>query len=149
VTLRELVEECWAPQEERAQERRLRVELEIEPSLALHTDREKARIVLSNLLDNAVSHAAAGGRISIVSFSRDGVAGVRIQNTASPLGAGDVHRVFDRFWRADAARGATGVHCGLGLSLSKELVGLLGGTISVESAADGTFSVTLSLATLL
>jgi signal transduction histidine kinase len=54
-------------------------------------------------------------------------------------------RIFERFYRADASRTATGVHAGLGLAIVKEYVDRLGGTISVESEQDrgSTFRVTL------
>jgi signal transduction histidine kinase len=56
-------------------------------------------------------------------------------------------QIFERFFRADPSRHATGVHAGLGLSIVKEYVERLGGAIAVESApgAGSTFRVTLPL----
>jgi signal transduction histidine kinase len=58
-------------------------------------------------------------------------------------------KIFERFYRADPSRQATGVHAGLGLAIVKEYVARLGGVIEVESApgAGTTFRVTLPLAT--
>ena len=57
-------------------------------------------------------------------------------------------RIFERFYRADASRQATGVHAGLGLAIVKEYVERLGGTIAVESqaGAGSTFRVSLPAA---
>jgi signal transduction histidine kinase len=54
-------------------------------------------------------------------------------------------KVFERFFRADSSRTATGVHAGLGLAIVKEYTERLGGTIAVtsEPGAGSTFRVTL------
>ena len=48
-----------------------------------------------------------------------------------------IARVFDRMWRGDAARAATGVHCGIGLSLARALTDCLGLSLTARSFADG------------
>jgi signal transduction histidine kinase len=70
---------------------------------------------------------------------------IEIANSGSRIAAEDATRLFDRFWRGDAARTEAGLNCGLGLSISKRLVTLLGGEIQIRSAADGKFVVSLKL----
>jgi two-component system sensor histidine kinase BaeS len=53
--------------------------------------------------------------------------------------------VFDRFWRGDAARGANGRNCGLGMAVCRKLADALGATIAVSTTRGGTFAVELSL----
>jgi signal transduction histidine kinase len=53
----------------------------------------------------------------------------------------EARRAFDRFWRGDGARRNTGVHCGLGLSLCRELMGLLSGEITATSEVGAAFLV--------
>lgn len=142
--LKEALEQCWRPLADRADSRGLRVEWQVDPQLTLDTDRDKLCLILSNVLDNAVSYTDAGGRIWIEAAGGDGGIEVTVTNTGSHLSPREAEQVFEPFWRADAARGDTGVHCGLGLSLCKQLVELLAGSIRVESALGGEFRVALA-----
>ncbi|MCP4249459.1 MAG: hypothetical protein GY778_20650, partial [bacterium] len=111
----------------------------------LESDRGKLRLVLQNILGNAAAYADDGGRISIASVSTNGQTELTVTNTGSSVSPQDVRRVFDRFWRGDSSRQCAGQHCGLGLSLCKTLVELLGGSISAEAGADGTFAIMVRL----
>jgi two-component system, OmpR family, phosphate regulon sensor histidine kinase PhoR len=128
---------------DRAQARGLRVERDISQPCVLATDGARLRQALHNLLDNAVTHVDSGGLVRIEAGREPDRIRCRITNTGSRISPEDAERVFDRFWRGDAARTDTGVHCGLGLSLSRRIVTLLGGRISVTSAVGGEFSVTI------
>jgi len=144
VDLERMLHECWNPLAGHAEARKLDVRWGVQPKLHLYTDPEKLRVVLQNILENAVTYTNRGGAIHIQGVCRNGRIELSITNTGSRLSEQDVEHVFERFWRGDAARAETGVHCGLGLSVSKQLVELLGGAISVESAVGGTFRVTLA-----
>jgi two-component system, OmpR family, heavy metal sensor histidine kinase CusS len=143
VDLGDLLNECWKTLADRAQTRGLCVDWDVHSPCALSTDRDKLRQAVHNLLDNAVTHADSGGRVRIEAGREPDRIRCRITNTGSRISPEDAERVFDRFWRGDQARTDTGVHCGLGLSLSRRIVTLLGGRISVTSAVGGEFSVTM------
>jgi len=83
-------------------------------------DRDKLRVILANLIDNAVNVHEDRGHIR-VELTNDTV---RITNTGCTLDPDQLAHVFDRFWRADASRTASG-HIGLGLALCKKLAELL------------------------
>lgn len=138
VELDALVRDVLADQAGRAEERRLAVVTELLPVTA-HTDRDKLRLVIHNLVDNAISYADTGGTIRVVLAGRR----LQISNTGCTLTATDVAHVFERFWRGDAAR-SSGAHAGLGLALCKKLVAHLGGTITAE-VSDGTFVATVEI----
>ncbi len=142
--LHEVLQECWRPLADRAHARGLHVEWNVDPQLVLNTDREKLRLILSNVLDNAVSYTNDAGHIRIEAASQDGRIELSVANTGSHLSQQEAEHVFEQFWRGDEARAATGVHCGLGLSLCRQLVDLLGGSVRVESAAGDTFRVILT-----
>lgn len=137
--------ECWTPLAWRADERKLDVRWRVASGTHVAADRGKLRQIATNLLDNAVTYADTGGRMQVFAAAQDGAVVLEVANSGSRLTAGQVGHVFDRFWRGDAARGATGVHCGLGLALVKRLVEAHGGTIEARVSLDGTFHVTLSL----
>lgn len=147
LAIADLVEECWRPFAGRAAERGLRLDWRLDRALRVESDREKLRLVLHNLFDNAVSYTDAGGAVRI-EVGCEPPAGLRLRvvNTGCAVPAAQIHRVFDRFWRGDAARAATGVHCGIGLSLCQKLVALLGGGIEAAATVAGEFAITVRLA---
>jgi signal transduction histidine kinase len=144
--LKELVDNCWATYEPAAAARGVAAVFQVDDDLTVQTDAEKLRIVVNNLLDNAVSHADAGGWLRVhARDADDGSVELRVSNSGSRLTAEQAGRAFDRFWRGDAARSETGVHCGLGLSLCREVTTLLGGAITATSDPGGVFEVCLRL----
>ena len=145
IDLGALVRECWAPLAGQADRRRLEVAWCLQEPCVLESDRGKLSLVLQNILGNAAAYADDGGRISIESVSTNGQTDLTVTNTGSTMSQEDVRRVFDRFWRGDSSRQCAGQHCGLGLSLCKTLVELLGGSISAEVGADGTFAIIVRL----
>jgi two-component system heavy metal sensor histidine kinase CusS len=146
VCLRDMLQVCWAPLARQADTRRLEVAWDVDRSLALYTDAPKLRLILSNLLANAVSHADEGGRIGITARAESDGLVLSVENTGSRLSQEEAEHAFERFWRADASRGDTGVHCGLGLSLCRELAALLGASIALHSTVGGAFQVVLAFA---
>jgi len=145
VDLDGLLNECWGPLSDRAEERGLHVTWSLDGPADLITDRGLLRMVLLNVLSNAVNHADEGGTVRIRSGRADGGAEIVAANSGSALTGEEARRACDRFWQGDAARSATGVHCGLGLALCRTLVGLLGGRLRIAAEAGGEFVVTLEL----
>jgi two-component system sensor histidine kinase QseC len=142
VPLRETVESCWRAAAAEAEGRGLTAMLEIPAGLTLVTDREKLELILSNLFANAVAYGSPGGRITCAATASDGRFTLRVANPTTELEPGELPRVFDRFWRRDAAR-SDGRHVGLGLSLVAALCELLG--FSKEARLhDGVFEIAVS-----
>lgn len=113
--------------------------------LDLDTDAGKLREVVMNLLHNAVEYNTPGGTIELrVTRPADAVV-LAVRDTGIGMSAEVRDKIFERFFRADPSRHATGVHAGLGLAIVKEYVSRLGGTITVESeeGKGSTFRVTL------
>jgi PAS domain S-box-containing protein len=111
----------------------------------LRCDESLIRQVLVNLVDNAVKYSVGGG--VVVVQLRDEPAAVHVDVVDRGLGipVAELERIFDQFYRLDAemTRGVGG--SGLGLYISREIVGQLGGTLTVSSqlGRGSTFSVTL------
>ncbi|MRS13090.1 MAG: HAMP domain-containing protein [Actinobacteria bacterium] len=99
--------------------------------LEVMADRDRIVQVLLSFTDNALKHSASGGSVALRAFS----AGERVRFEVSDEGAGidaeDLDRVFERFYRADSARGGTGT--GLGLAIAREIVEAHGSEIEVRS----------------
>jgi signal transduction histidine kinase len=87
--------------------------------------------VLQNLLQNAIRHTPADGAVRIEARREPGELEVAVEDTGPGIPPESIERVFDPFWRGDAARSTPG--SGLGLALAKRIVEALGGQIRVES----------------
>jgi signal transduction histidine kinase len=82
--------------------------------------------MLMNVLENAVDYTPAGGAIAIAAeINAESAAELRIANTVEGLTRDDVPKLFDRFWRRDAARTSVD-HSGLGLALVRAFALALG-----------------------
>ncbi len=99
----------------------------------LDTDPDRLREVLTNLLHNAVEYNRPAGRVELGVRAADGRVVFEVRDTGIGMTDEVKAKIFERFYRADASRTATGVHAGLGLAIVKEYVERLGGTIDVES----------------
>lgn len=90
---------------------------------------------LSNLLDNAVRHARPQSEVRVL-IARQADASVRVvvENTGEPIPAQVLPRIFDRFYRGDAARSDSGQHHGLGLAIVAAIARMHGGHTEAASS---------------
>jgi signal transduction histidine kinase len=99
-------------------------------------NREQLSRVLFNLIQNAIHHTPPDGSVTVhVEGSGDGVE-VEVADTGAGIADAQRDRVFEAFFRGDAARQTPGA--GLGLAISRAIVEAHGGTIWLEDAAAGT-----------
>lgn len=116
-------------------------------SLVVDVDKSRIRQLLMNLLTNAIKYTPAGGRVAISCAAEDGQVVFAVRDTGVGIAPGDLPHIFDRFWRADAARSRTGERpgVGLGLAISKWIAEAHGGTIVAHSrpGRGTTFTVTI------
>jgi heavy metal sensor kinase len=90
------------------------------------------RLVLI-LVDNALKYTPEGGDVRLLLRSTGDHAAIDVIDSGVGIGAEDVPRIFDRFWRADRARSRGAGGSGLGLSIARSIVDRSGGTLTVES----------------
>lgn len=105
------------------------------------------RRVVGNLLDNAIRFTPAGGRVMLHASHDVGHAMLVVGDTGMGLAPDEATRVFERFYKSDRARshGAGHRSGGLGLSICKSLVEMLGGEIRLTSERGGGTTVTVTL----
>ena len=117
----------------RAQEKGVALRAELPPSLpTLSADADRLAQVFTNLLDNAVKHTPAGGKVTVSATSTPGWVEASVSDTGPGIPAEDLSRIFERFYQVDKSRAnRTGV--GLGLTISKEIVEAHGGSLRAES----------------
>jgi len=123
----------------------LTLNAEPSPGIEVHADARHLTQVLLNLLSNAIRHTHSGD--VTVSARRDGESvAISVSDTGDGISREDLARIFEEFFQGgNHAPGGIG----LGLSISKRLVHLMGGSISVESelGKGSTFTVRLGAAT--
>jgi len=104
--------------------------------------------VLDNLVSNALKFTPPGGAVTVRAGAEPGLAWVEVSDTGIGIPAGELDRLFDRFFRASSATEREIPGVGLGLAISKAVIDGHGGTISVRSTVDAgtTFRVELPAA---
>jgi signal transduction histidine kinase/PAS domain-containing protein len=109
------------------------VSLELAPcSIPIEIDRRLLVRALCNLAMNGVLHGGPGVHVRVSVASRKGICRIEVADDGKGIEAENLERVFDRYYRGDAARGDR-AGSGLGLPISRELVELMGGTLDVDS----------------
>ena len=127
-------------------EKELQCSVEIQHHLVVPGDPDKLARVFDNVLRNAVSYSAPGGRVDIHARSVGRQAEITIRNEGLEIPEGELANIFQKFYRLDAARSSRTGGAGLGLAIAKEIVELHGGTIRAESdGALTTFTISLPL----
>ena len=133
------------PQAERAG---LELTVLLPPELpAVSADVERARLVLTNLVHNAVKFTPPGGRVTIAARPDGEEVILSVEDTGVGIPVEDLPRIFERFFKADRARSGGGT--GLGLAIAKHIVQGHGGRIWAESVEGegSTFYFTLPVGT--
>jgi signal transduction histidine kinase len=99
---------------------------------APYADPTALRQVIGNLVDNAVRHTASGS-VSVTAHREGTGVAIRVSDTGDGIAAEHLARIFERFYRVDAARSRAEGGTGLGLAIVRHLVEAHGGTVAAES----------------
>lgn len=122
----------------------LTLEVDLPPGLpALWADRERVLQVLRNLIDNAIAHTPAGGRIRLWAAPASGLLAIHVADSGSGMAPEHLPHIFDRFYRTDPSRSRVTGGAGLGLAIVRQLVVAHGGTIRAASEAGAGSTFTL------
>lgn len=127
-----LLEEALDLHRELADGKRISIRSELPSPLSLKGNRESILQMVSALLDNACKYTPEGGHVS-VSLRKDGSRIVlQFRNTCPQAPEEDLERLFDRFYRGDAARTQSGGGYGIGLSAARAIAQAHGGSITAS-----------------
>lgn len=136
-----IVREVTERSRARAEELGVGLEVHADVAAGVVGDRARLRIVIDNIVTNALKYTPRGGHIALEVARRGGEIAVSVTDTGPGIPSEFHARVFEKFFRVEhhrprgelAARGS-----GIGLYLCKEIVELHGGTICCEDAPSGT-----------
>lgn len=128
-----LAEQCAAMVRPLAEARDLSLKVHLNGPAQVNTDPDKLREVLNNLLHNAIEYNRPHGSVDLRIARHNGTLDIEVHDTGIGMTPEAQAHIFERFYRADPSRQATGLHAGLGLSIVKGYIDLMGGSIAVES----------------
>jgi two-component system phosphate regulon sensor histidine kinase PhoR len=149
VRLAEMIEGCAETTLLKATRKQITLEIDVAPGLpAVRGDAGLLREVLQNLLDNAIQYTSPGGHIRVTAVAGPREAVVSVADTGIGIPLAEQERIFERFYRVDAARSREEGGTGLGLSIAKHIVEAHGGRLWVESEVGrgSKFSFSIALA---
>jgi heavy metal sensor kinase len=143
--LDEIVRDTLAEFTPAAEAAEVDLRLTAESPVPIRVDRELLAIAIRNLVSNALQYSSRSGSVDVRVGRAEGAAVLEIRDDGDGIPAEALKFVFERFYRADAARGRTTGAAGLGLSIVAEIVRHHGGKVEVtsESGAGAKFTVYL------
>lgn len=134
ISLAELIDEVIAKLEPLADEAGITLCKSIATGLScIRADRTRLLQVLTNLVDNAIKFAPAGGRISLEAFDNSTQVQVRVSDTGLGIPPDEREKIFDRFYQIDSSTTRAYRGTGLGLAICKYIIEAHRGRIWVES----------------
>jgi signal transduction histidine kinase len=128
-----------------ADEQGVTLHSDIQRGIRLAGDGGRLRQLLLILLDNALKYTPSGGTVQVQLSAHGSRAVLRVRDSGSGIDPAHLPHIFNRFYRADAARSSEGT--GLGLAIAKWIVDAHGATIEARNAQGGgaVFTVTLPM----
>ena len=114
----------------------------------INGDRDQVTMAIHNLVENAINYSPEATRVAVAVKDVGGICEISVSDQGIGIPEKDLERIFERFYRVDAARSRITGGTGLGLSIVKHVVTNHGGDISVWSVegAGSTFTIRLPLA---
>jgi len=109
------------------------------------TDPEKLKLILANLLSNAINYSYEEGKVEIRVWLEDSVLTMSVKDFGTGISEENQRIIFDRFRRIDTGINSINRGHGLGLSINKALLDLLNGTIEINSSEGKGSEFTVSI----
>lgn len=143
--LSEMIREVMDEQRDDAKRGEVDIELQAPPRGVIIGDSHMLRMVVENLISNAIKYTAPGGKVTVRLNQRGKSWVISVKDTGVGIAGKDLGKLFKQFSRISNARSDFVTGTGIGLYLAHHLVVLHGGTISVSSSESkgSTFTVRL------
>lgn len=145
VWLRTIIQELHEDSEILAERKKISVSIGSLDDTLVTGDPVRLRQLFLNLIDNAIKYTPEHGTVELSLLRENGHAKVRVKDSGIGIPKEDIGKIFDRFYRVDKARSRELGGSGLGLSISKWITEIHGGSIAVESEVNRGSIFTVSL----
>ena len=133
VDLSAIARETWDVLDPRPREAGVSLDLQVPNDHTIFADPDALRHILRNLLDNAIRYAPSGSMVRVGVAREATVDRVTVQDDGPGIPSGHIERVFERFYRVEAARSREAGGTGLGLSIVKHMTAAHGGDVGIDS----------------
>ncbi len=143
-----VMKDLYAQYQTRAAQNQCEIVLNLDPNLPfVRADRGELMSALRHLMTNALSYTPPGGTIRLETHLNDDCVRIEIRDSGIGINEEDRQHIFERFYRADKARGINTGGTGLGLSIVQRIIEAHNGRVEVESEVGegSTFSILLPL----
>lgn len=145
INLTRLIEQLAYEFKPMLSDKNLTCNIETENDIIINCDGDKIQRAFDNLLRNAVIYSFENSEINIAVKAVEDSVSIEFTNHGNTISKENLERIFEQFYRLDAARGTNG-GAGLGLAIAKQIIELHGGAITAKSENDLIeFTVTLPL----
>lgn len=121
----------------RAEAEDITLEARVPDGLEVRGDAERTSQILAALLDNALRYTPSGGSVTVTGRRVDHGVEVVVSDTGPGIALEHLPRVFDRFYRVEAARSREGGGTGLGLAIARDLARAQGAELTAENTQEG------------
>ena len=128
-----LLAEAVCEEQARLMDRGITVQTEIQPDVHVTGDEQLLLSLLQNLVSNAWKYGKENGHVRVTIKTENSMAFLTVQDDGIGMTAGQLARIWDRFYQANTARTNLDGSLGLGLSMVREIVRLHDGEITAES----------------
>lgn len=147
IDLRELAQACIRLTRQKADENNITLKVDLPDILpVLHADETRIKQILLNLISNGIKFSNPGGTVSLhATIADDRSFEITIKDTGRGIAEDDIPKVLEPFKQVENIMTRTHEGSGLGLPLSKRLVELHGGTLTIKSELDVGTTVTVRL----
>ncbi|WP_092126810.1 sensor histidine kinase [Bradyrhizobium erythrophlei] len=142
VALHEILREAYDVYEPIAEDKQIKLGVDIDLKLHVWGDRDLLFEAVANLVDNAIKFTPAGGEVRLVLLRGDNESILRVSDTGPGINEEEREAVLRRFYRSDKMRNTPGV--GLGLSLVAAIAKLHGFRLMIHPGPGGRFDIVCS-----
>lgn len=129
--LSEQLSRCAVGFEQIWEEKGIELDVDLDQSITVDTDEKLLDIVWNNLISNALKFTSRGGSVYLGAKREGGDVLVRVADTGCGISPQDINRIFEKFYQAESSRAVQGN--GLGLAMVRQIMDLVGGTVTVDS----------------
>jgi len=141
--VRQVLDEVVERLADRAARAAVEIRIEAPADLELPLRRRMLRVVVENLLENAIRYAGDGARVRVTVRPRKDSIVLTVRDDGRGVAEEDLPRIFERFYRADQARASRGT--GLGLAIVKHVIAAAGGSVEALNRPEGGLEIRATL----
>ncbi len=119
----------------------------LDPTLIAQVDPARMRLVLVNLVENAIKFSEVGGKVLVTGKTMNDMIFINVIDEGIGISSGDCIRIFDKYYQVDQKHKKHPDGIGLGLYIAKQIIEAHGGSITVDSqpGAGSTFSIIIPM----